>query len=243
MNTLVNLDERVYKERFYEEMNENEAAELLGCKSVNLAVISFGNSTISYCAKTENDKYILIEFNPLKRDESAYQNLLNEFMKYHPDIELNGKRKVEIVNITGYFSISELHDEGTLSFSQAEMFMDEVIKIHNKGMLHLGIAPYNVLFKGNKCIVINNDSLVSKSEIEKKKAKYFSVTPFSAPELRMKSCEKIDEQTDVYSVCFLLKHFFNLDEHHMETLKKGLQHNVMKRYANLTEFKLALAEE
>lgn len=242
MNALVNLDGRVYKERFYEEMNENEAAELLGCNNVTLSVIAFGNSTIEYCAKTENEKYVLIEFNPLKRDEPAYQNLLNEFVKYHSNIVSKDNRRVEVVNVTGYFSISELHDKGDLSFEQAEKFMDEVIKIHDSGMLHLGIAPYNVFFKGKKCIIINNDSLVLKSEIEKKKAKYFSVTPFSAPEMRMKSCEKFDEQTDVYSVCVLLKHFFKLAEHHMEPLKKGLQPNVMKRYANLTEFKLALAE-
>jgi len=242
MNTLVNLDKRVYKERFYDEMNNDEAAELLGFKSVTLSVIAFGNSTIEYCVVTENKKYILIEFNPLKRDENEYHNLWNEFVKYHSNIASKGNRKFEIVDVTGYSSISELHDKGTLSFEQAERFMDEVIKIHDNGMLHLGIAPYNVFFNGNRCIVINNDSLVLKSEIEKKKAKYFSVTPFSAPELRMKSCEKFDEQTDVYSVCVLLKHFFKLAEPHMKAIKKGLQPNIMKRFATLSEFKLALVE-
>ena len=31
MNTLVDLNGRVYKERFYEELNESEVQKILGC--------------------------------------------------------------------------------------------------------------------------------------------------------------------------------------------------------------------
>ena len=242
MKICFNIEKRIYKERVFKELSKTDVANMLGVKVLDCSIVAFGISTIEYSVFADHHRYILIDFNPLKRDQENYYLLLEEFKKYHKNFTIHDEHCIDLIEVTGYCSISELSENGKLSLEQAESFMDEVIKIHKNGFLHLGITPYNDFFNENNCMLINNDSLVCKDNLENKNLKYISSNPFSAPEIKMKSGENIMEQSDVYSVVILLKHFFDIDAKQLDVICKGQSLNIMKRYMNVQDLKSAFAE-